>query len=136
MQEYAKPLPGGEDLHHEFYQFCKDHELRFQRCSECGTWRHMPRETCAACGSFDWSWQASSGKATLFSWTIIHRALQPAFAEDVPYASAVVEMEEGIRLVSRLVDVAFDELKIGLPLEVGFEDVTPDVTLHQFRKSS
>ncbi len=136
MKEFTKILPRREELHGEFYQFCKAHELRFQRCLECGAWRHMPRESCEACGSFDWNWQASSGKATLFSWTIIHRALHPAFAEEVPYAAVVVEMEEGVRLVSRLHDVANDELRIGLPLEILFEDVTDEVTLHKFQKQA
>ena len=134
MKEHAKPLPRGEGLHSEFYQFCKDHELRFQRCSECGAWRHMPRESCEACGSFNWKWQPSSGKAKLFTWTVVHRALHPAYAEEVPYTVVVVEMEEGVRLVSGLVDVRPDDLEIGLPLEVVFEDVTSDVALHRFRK--
>jgi len=135
MQEYTKPLPRGEDLHAEFYQFCRNHELRFQRCSDCEAWRHMPRECCEACGSFDWSWQPSSGQGTLFSWTIIHRALHPSFADDVPYAVAIVEMQEGVRLVSGLVDVPNDSLQIGLPLQVVFEDVTSEVTLPKFRSA-
>jgi uncharacterized OB-fold protein len=53
MSEYTKPLPRGEDHNGEFYQYCKQHELRFQRCSTCHAWRHMPRECCPACGSFD-----------------------------------------------------------------------------------
>ncbi len=136
MSDYTKPLPRGENLHSGFYDFCKKHELRFQRCSGCQAWRHMPRESCEACASFDWTWEASSGKATLFSWTTIHRALHPSFVDDVPYTVVVVEMEEGVRLASRLVDIADDELRLGLPLEVEFEDVTADVTLHKFRKSS
>jgi hypothetical protein len=59
MSDYTKPLPRGEDISGEFYQFCQQHELRFQRCQDCGTWRHMPRESCAACGSFNWSWERS-----------------------------------------------------------------------------
>ena len=51
MSDYAKPLPRGEDVNGEFYQFCKQHELCFQRCQDCSTWRHMPRESCATCGS-------------------------------------------------------------------------------------
>ena len=134
MKEYTKPLPRGDDLHSEFYEFCKDHELRFQRCFDCKAWRHMPRDSCEACGSFNWNWEVSSGKATLFSWTIVHRALHPAFADEIPYTVVVVEMEEGVRLVSRLVDVSNEELKLGLPLEAVFEEVTPEITLHKFRK--
>ncbi len=134
MSTYSKPLPRGEEQNGEFYQFCKQHELRFQRCSHCGTWRHMPRESCQTCGSFDWSWERSSGRGQVFSWTIIHRALHPGFAEELPYAVVIVEMEEGVRLVTHVLDIPMDELRVGLPVEVVFEDVTPEVTLHKFRR--
>lgn len=133
MSEYTKMLPPAVDRHGEFYAFCKKYELRFQRCSNCQAWRHMPRESCAECSSFDWTWEPSSGKGTLFSWTVIHRALHPGWADDLPYASVVIEMEEGVRLVSRLEDVPHDELVLGLEVEVDFEDVTPEITLHKFR---
>ena len=136
MSDYTKPLPRPTERHGEFYAFCKQHELRFQQCSNCGTWRHMPRETCPECSSIDWTWEPSSGRGTLFSWTVIHRALHPGWADDIPYAAVVIEMEEGVRLVSRLESVALDELAIGLPVEVTFEDVTPEVTLHKFRPLS
>lgn len=134
MDEYNKPLPRGEGYHGEFYEFCRQHELRFQQCSDCGSWRHMPRECCNRCGSFDWSWQRSGGTGVVFSWTIIHRALHPGFADELPYAAVVVELDEGVRLVSSVVGIAADELRIGLPVEVVFDDVSPDTTLHKFRK--
>ena len=134
MSDIPKPVPRRDGLNAEFYDFVNRHELRFQCCTNCDTFRHMPRESCEHCGSFDWEWRASSGNATLFSWTTIHRALHPAFADDIPYTSVVVEMEEGVRLVTRLEDVPDDELEIGLPLQVEFAKVAEDVVLHQFRK--
>jgi uncharacterized OB-fold protein len=136
MSEYNKPLPRGEDYHGDFYRFCQQHELRFQRCSNCGGWRHMPRECCNQCGSLEWSWERSSGKGVIFSWTIIHRALHPGFAGALPYAAVVIELEEGVRLVSNVVDIAPDELRIGLLVEVVFDDVTADtgITLPKFRR--
>lgn len=133
MSEYTKPLPRGEDYNGEFYQFCKQHELRFQHCTQCNTWRHMPRESCRECGSFEWTWERSSGKGKLFSWTIIHRALHPGFTDDLPYATVLIELDEGVRLVSHVVDLAIEDLAIGLPVEVIFDDVTPETTLHKFR---
>jgi uncharacterized OB-fold protein len=133
MHEYKKPLPRGEEYNGEFYQFCKQHELRFQRCTACKAWRHMPRECCPACGSFDWAWEPSSGKGRVFSWTVVHRALQPAFAEDVPYVVAIIELEEGVRMVSHVVGLAAAELRLDLPVKVAFDDVTPEVTLPTFR---
>ena len=133
MSDYTKPLPRGEDVNGEFYQFCKQHELCFQRCQDCGAWRHMPRESCAACGSFNWRWERSSGKGQVFSWTVIHRAMHPGFAPDVPYATVVIELAEGVRLVSQVLDLAPEQLYVGLPVEVVFDDVTPEVTLPKFR---
>ncbi|MGE3539721.1 MAG: Zn-ribbon domain-containing OB-fold protein [Candidatus Tectimicrobiota bacterium] len=133
MSDYTKPLPRGEDINGAFYQFCQQHELRFQRCSDCGTWRHMPRESCAVCGSLAWSWKRSSGRGRVFSWTVIHRALHPGFDPDVPYAAVVIELEEGVRLVSQVVDLPTEQLQLDLPVSVMFDDVTPEVTLPKFR---
>ena len=133
MEHYTKPIPRGDLLHGEFWEFCRAHELRFQRCADCRAWRHMPRESCEKCSSFNWSWERSSGKGSLFSWTIIHRALHPGYAEELPYAAVIVEMEEGVRLVTRLVDIPHDALELGLSLEVEFEDVADGITLHAFR---
>lgn len=133
MTAYDKPLPRGEEFNGEFYQFCKQHELRFQRCRDCGAWRHMPRESCQACGSFNWAWERVAGKGQVFSWTVIHRALHPGFAAELPYAAVVVELEEGVRIVSHVLDLPVDQLRVGLPVEVVFDDVTPEVTLPKFR---
>ena len=133
MSGYTKPVPRGEDYNGEFYNFCKQHELRFQCCADCHTWRHMPRESCRNCGSFEWTWERSKGQGKIFSWSVIHRALHPGFADDLPYAVVLVELDEGVRLVSHVVDLAIADLEIGLPVEVVFEDVTPETTLHKFR---
>lgn len=133
MTAYDKPLPRGEEFNGEFYRFCKQHELRFQRCRDCGAWRHMPRESCQACGSFNWAWERAAGKGQVFSWTVIHRALHPGFAAELPYAAVVVELEEGVRIVSHVLDLPVDQLRVGLPVEVVFDDVTPEITLPKFR---
>lgn len=133
--EYSKPLPVMQGLTKEFYDWCGQGELRFQRCSECGTWRHVPREMCAECGAWSWEWARSSGRGTVFTWTVVARALHPAFADDVPAAPAVIEMEEGVRLLSIVVDCPIDELEIGMPVEVVFDDVTEEITLPRFRRA-
>ena len=133
MECYGKPLPRGEEFNGEFYGFCRQHELRFQRCQACGTWRHMPRESCQACGSFDWTWEPVAGTGEVFSWTVIHRALHPGFSEDLPYAAVVVELQEGVRIVSHVLDLPVDQLRVGLPVRVVFDDVTPEITLPKFR---
>ena len=132
---YRLPVPhGGGAFATEFYSFCRDHELRFQRCKECGAWRHIPRDMCAKCGSFDWEWARSSGKGKLFSWTTAMQPMLPQFKDVIPYSAVVVELEEGVRMVTWLTNVAPDELKLDMPLEVVFEDVTSEVSLPKFRR--
>ena len=132
---YKKPLPALEGFTEQFYAFCKQGELRFQRCKSCEAWRHVPREMCAECGSMQWDWQASSGRGKLFTWTVAERPLHPAFADDAPYAPAVVELEEGVRLVTEIVDCRPHELEIDAAVEVVFDEVTADITLPKFRRS-
>lgn len=133
---YKRPLPRRRGMAGEFYAYCKKHELRFQRCTDCGTWRHVPRDMCAKCGSFNWEWAKSAGKGKVFSWTTAMQPMLPQFADLVPYSPVVVEMDEGVRLVSWLTDVPPDDLRLDLPVEVVFDDVTPEVTLPKFRRRS
>src|SRR5688572_23161173 len=106
LMQYIKPLPSLEGLSGEFYGWCRKGELRFQRCAECGVWRHVPREMCAACGSMKWEWARSSGRGRVFTWTTTAVPLHPAFKAATPYAAVVIEMEEGVRIVSEIVDCA------------------------------
>jgi uncharacterized OB-fold protein len=122
-------------LNAEFYEHCAHRELRFQRC-ECGVWRHPPRVLCAACGSERWEWALASGRGRVFTWTVTHQALHPAYAGDVPYALIVVEMEEGVRMVSSLRDLDPSELELDLAVEVDFEQRSETMTLPYFRPAS
>ena len=132
---YDKPLPKMDGMTKEFYDWCGKGELRFQRCKCCGTWRHVPREICAECSSFDWEWAQSSGRGTVYTWTVVERALHPAFGKSTPYAPVVVELEGGVRLLTQLTDVAPAELKIGMPVQVDFKAVTPEITLPYFKRA-
>jgi uncharacterized OB-fold protein len=134
-QTYGKPLPSMTGLAGEFYGWCRAEELRFQRCSDCGAWRHVPREMCAGCGSMKWEWQRSSGRGRVFTWTTTAMPLHPAFKDAVPYATVVVEMDEGVRIVSELVDCRPEEIAIDMPVRVVFDAVTDAVTLPKFRRA-
>lgn len=129
-----KPLPEMSGLSGEFYGWCNKGELRFQRCTQCQRWRHVPREICAHCGSFDWSWQQSSGHGRVFSWTEVVRALHPAFGDVTPYAPVIVEMDEGVRVLSRVLDCPADQLRMDMPLTVEFVAASDSVRLPYFRR--
>lgn len=130
----TKPLPSPLGLAGAFYGWCTKDELRFQRCRPCGRFRHVPREICAHCGSFEWTWERSSGRGKVFSWTEVVRPLHPAFGGDAPYAPVIVEMEEGVRMLSRVLDCTADELVVGMPVEVAFVAATDAVRLPYFRR--
>jgi hypothetical protein len=93
---------------------------------------------CAQCNSFEWGWVKSSGKGTIYSWVVINRALHPAFydpdSDAVPMAPVIIEMEEGVRLLSNMVDCPPDQLTMDMPVEVVYEAVTDEVTLPRFRR--
>jgi uncharacterized OB-fold protein len=132
---YAKPLPALQGLAGEFYAWCAKGELRFQVCESCDTWRHVPREMCAECGSMRWQWKRSSGRGRVFTWTTTNVPLHPAFKGATPYAPVVVEMDEGVRIVSELVDTKPDDITIDMPVAVVFDAVTPEVTLPKFKRA-
>ena len=131
---YSKPLPLMQGLNGQFYEHCKQKQLCFQRCKQCAKWRHVPRVMCAACGSWEWEGVASKGRGKVFTWTVVRRPMHPAFKDDAPYAPVVVQMDEGVRLVTSLIDCTPDEIQRGMPVEVVFDAVTPDVTLPKFRR--
>jgi uncharacterized OB-fold protein len=120
MTVTEKPVPRRDGLNGEFYSFTAREELRFQKCDDCGSWRHMPRHSCARCHSTAWSWQRSSGRGKLYSWNVNHRSFHPGFNADVPYCVCVIEMEEGVRLISQLVDINLEDYRLDLPVEVVF----------------
>ena len=128
-------LPGDSGYHAEYYAWCRKHELRFQRCTGCGAWRHVPRPMCGECLSRAWEWAPVKGSGTIHCWTVVRRALNPAFAGDVPYAPVIVELDEGPRIPTWVTDLAFEDYRVGLPVEVWFDDVSDAVALPKFRPS-
>ena len=116
-----------------FWDGVKEHKLVFQKCRQCGRWVHPPRPTCPKCGSFEKEWAPSSGKGTVYSWVTYPDSPHPGFK--APYSVVLVEMEEGVRLISNMVDTGPDEISIGMPVEVVFDDAAEGLTLPKFRKA-
>jgi uncharacterized OB-fold protein len=123
------PAPVGPNA--EFYAFLARGELRVQRCESCGQWRHPPRHRCAACGSAAVAWAPASGRGRVFSWTVTHRPVDPAFTP--PYAIVVVELAEGPRLVGNVREIEPEALALDLPVVVEIEPVSDTVGLLWFR---
>jgi uncharacterized OB-fold protein len=114
-----------------FFDGAKEHKLLIQRCSNCGTLRHPPRPSCAKCQSFEWGTVTASGRGTIYSFVVNHYPQVPAF--DYPLVVALVELEEGTRLVANVADITPDSVSIGMPVIAGFETFDDDLTLPVFR---
>lgn len=114
-------------------------ELRIQRCDACSRPVFYPRSICPHCFSDQLSWIAASGKGTIYAYTVVHQAFG-AFAGDVPFVVAIVELEEGVRMMTRIIGSPLHDesgghkrVTIGAPVRVTFESVGEDVTLPYFR---
>jgi uncharacterized OB-fold protein len=129
-----RPLPEITELTAPFWQALREHRLAVQRCDGCGTLRFPPEFGCAECGSLSSTWTDMSGRATLWSWTVAHPPLLPYFAERAPWPVVIVQLEEGPRMVTNLIDVAVEQYEMGLPLVADYQDIEEDVTLVVFRR--
>ncbi len=130
---YAKPLPEPSGVTRPFWEAARAHRLELQHCGDCERFVFYPRPLCPHCGGTHLEWRRASGRGTLYSYTVARRAPIRSFEADVPYVIAIVELEEGPHLTSNVIGVAPDGLRVGMPLEAVFEDVTDAVTLVKFR---
>ena len=133
---YKKPLPRAEDwaLTQSFWEAAKRHELIIPRCIKCNRYFWYPRQECPYCLQKDWEWAKVSGRGRLFIYTVVRQPQNPSFLDDVPYAYAIVRLEEGVRMISNIAGCKIpDDLRVDMPLEVVFDDVTPDWTLIKFK---
>lgn len=129
------PLPAADRDTQPFWDACKEHRLVIQRCARCNAYRFAPSPVCADCNSFDWVWDQSEGKGEIYTYTIVHHPTHPATQTAVPYNAIVVQLRDcgQVKITSNLVDCANEDIKVGMPVEVTWEDVAEDVTLHRFR---
>jgi uncharacterized OB-fold protein len=131
--EYNKPLPAPTFDSKPYWEYCKQHELRFQKCSQCGKYRNPATILCADCHSMEYTWEKVSGKGKVYSFIVYQRVYHPGFAQDVPYNVSLIELEEGIRMLSNVTDIANDKIEIGMPVSVYFQDIDEEFALPKFR---
>jgi len=135
MSEYTKPLPEIEGWwHKEFWQGCKRHELLIQKCSDCGEINiYSPRMLCPSCLSDKLNWIKSSGKGKLYSFTVVKAYPPKIFTDALPYVIGVIQLAEGTRIRSNVIDCNHDKIRCDMDVEVLFEDITEEFTLPKFR---
>jgi uncharacterized OB-fold protein len=124
----AKPFPTPDLVNGPIaplWQAAARHEFRLPRCIGCGTFDWYPRGECRRCQGREFEWALLSGRGTLFSWAVVHRALHKPLAPIAPYISAIVVIDEdrATRFITRLIDCDPAGLRAGLPVEVRFADL-------------
>lgn len=129
---FPRPVPEPSPLSEPYWQAARRHELLIQSCRRCGTHIFYPRYNCTDCGSRDLEWVRPSGRGTVYSFTVARRPTHPGLADRVPYVIAIVELEEGPRMTTNIVDCDPDRVAIGMPVEVTFED-SGEISLPMFR---
>lgn len=133
LQPQSPGIPtGGHSAAAEpYWEGCRNGELLYQRCSTCREVNMKPARSCAACGAAALTWERSAGRGRLYSWTVVWRPQHPTFA--VPYAPAIIELDEGFWLMSAMVGCDHEALRAEMPVVVEFHPANDDVTLPYFR---
>ena len=138
QQPYTKPVPVPQGESDYYWEKAKAHELWLRNCDDCDQAYFYPRDICPHCFSRNTSWIQASGKGTLHTFAIVHRAPTPAFRDDAPFVVAMVDLEEGARMPTNLVEVEPDpaNITIGMAVEVVFEDITDEIALPKFKPAN
>lgn len=133
MAEYKKPLPAISSLNSPYWDGLRQREVKLPRCDSCHNLWYPPGPFCPNCWSRNFTWEKLSGRGKINSWVVFHQAYFSAVKDEIPYNVAEVELDEGPRLLTNLVGIDNADIKIGMSVEVVFDDVTEDVTLAKFR---
>ena len=132
---YKKPLPRPEnrELTKPYWEAIKRHELVMQRCKQCDRLIFYPREQCPHCFAQDFEWAPVSGKGRVHAYTIVHQPANAAFQDDAPFVFALIQLDEGPRLISNVVGCDPRDVRVDMPVVATYDDVTPEWTLVKFR---
>lgn len=131
--DVKKPLPIPTKWSQPFWDAAKQHKLTLKKCKKCGNIDHPPYLYCTNCGSEDHEWIEASGKAKLYTYAINVYMVPFPFWDDMPYVVALIELDEGVTMISNIVECDHDKLKKDMALEVVFQDVSPEISLPKWR---
>ncbi|MEH0419553.1 Zn-ribbon domain-containing OB-fold protein [Streptomyces sp. B21-083] len=121
-------IPEVDAFTRPYWDAAAEGRLLVRRCGGCGRAHHYPREFCPHCWSEDVAWETASGLATLYTWSVVYRNDLPPFGERTPYVAAVVDLDEGPRMMTEVVGEApgvLEALRVGMGLEVAFREGVP-----------
>ncbi len=133
MNAYAKPLPQITDLSAPFWQGLQEGRLRVQQCRACGHRQHPPQPGCRKCWRDDLEWVSHPDTGEVYTYSVCYWAAQSAFKTDVPYVVAIIDLPDGVRISTNIVDCDPASVRIGMLVRAVYEPVTGDVTLLKFK---
>ena len=119
-----------------FWTATKERKFLIRHCNACRRTHFYPRYACPYCWSDNCEWRAAAGAGRIYSYTVIHQADTPPFTEMVPYIVGLVDLPEGVRVTSNIVECTPEVVHVGMPVEVVYQRVTDEITLPQFRPRS
>lgn len=122
----TRPTPPANPVSARYWDAARRHELVIQRCRRCDRHVFHPRSTCPHCGAVELAWEQVSGRGTIYTFTVARRPPHPRFADRVPLVVAIVELDEGPRLTTNIVGCPPDTVRIGMDVEVHFEDLNDE----------
>jgi len=125
-------MPVIEVEHSLFWESLSKNELRIQKCSNCTALRYPPNPMCSQCQSFDHTWELMSGMGEIFSYVVTHQPTHSAFRGRTPLATVVVELNEGPRLVTNILNISPSKIKIGMKVQIVFQKMNDEITLPFF----
>jgi uncharacterized OB-fold protein len=128
-----KPLPVATEESRPFWEGCRQGIFLLQYCNTCRRYQFYPRLYCMHCGADTLLWSQASGRGVIYSYTLIHQNKSPEFIDETPYNVAIVQLEEGPRIMSNIVDIAPDGLRVDLPVTVVFDPVSDTISIPRFR---
>jgi hypothetical protein len=130
---YRKPLPQPSRWTRRYWEAAKEHKLVIQRCRACNSYVFYPKLYCVACFSDELEWVEASGKGKVYSYTEMMNSPVSSFEEDLPFVIAIIELEEGVRMLSHVVNCDPGDLTCDMDVEVVFEDIDHEFALPKFQ---
>jgi len=134
-KDYKKPLPHLDEENRWFWEACARHELYLQKCGACSTIRFYPRALCPSCLSSKTDYLRASGHGTVYTFTVTYQNQAAGFRDELPYVMAYVELDEGPRILTNVVNTPADAVTIGMPVEVVFEDIDEGLAIPKFQRA-
>jgi uncharacterized protein len=133
MTRQEKPVPESNTWTEPFWRAAHQGKLIIQQCADCSKYIFIPRLICPGCFSKNIDWVEASGKGTVYTYTVVVNNAPSAFIDDMPYVIAVVRLEEGVQMLSNIVECDPEKVHCDMPVEVTFKKLNDEYTLPLFK---